>query len=82
MGEGGNFPSAIFTSYGEAEKWIMVNKLTGSLNEYPIDIPVYDWAIKKEYFEPKRDNQKSNKFIQRFTSASMNHWHFEDGFID
>lgn len=79
IGEESNVPSGVFSSYDKGEKWIKDNLLNGSLNELPLDISVYQWAIDKEYFEPKKEYQKEARFIQRFTSASINHWHFENG---
>lgn len=79
IGEEASFPSGVFSDYEKAVNWIKANSLNGVLNKYPVDISVYDWAIDKEYFEVKRDYQTSSKFIQKFTTASMEHWHFEDG---
>lgn len=49
------------------------------LSSYPLDVGLYDWAIDKNYFEPKKEYQKESKFIEKFTSASLEHIHFEDG---
>ena len=40
---------------------------------------VYNWAIKENFFTIRNEYQKESKFIQRFTCASMEHFHFEDG---
>ncbi|AWV97867.1 DUF7710 domain-containing protein [Arcticibacterium luteifluviistationis] len=79
IGEGSSIPSGIFSEFGKSKDWIRKNSLSGSLNKLPVDISLYDWAISKNYFEPKRDNQKGSLFIQRFSSASIEHWHFENG---
>ena len=72
-------PSAVFRHRSDAEEWISTHKLTGMLTLYPVDRPVYDWAIQKGYFTPKKDYQSSGEFIGRFSSASQEHYHYEDG---
>ncbi len=79
IGVDAGFPTAVFNSMGEMELFIGQNKLTGIVNKMPVGISLYDWAIQKEFFKPKRDYQKEAKFIQSFSCASMEHWHFEDG---
>jgi hypothetical protein len=79
MGESAQFPSGAFMSFDLAKEWIEKYTLSGVLTKMPIDIGIYDWAISMEYFEPKREYQKEGKFIQKFTSASLEHWHFENG---
>ena len=78
-GNGNNpFPSAVFSSVAKAEIWIKQHKLSGTLTQYPIDIPVFDWAVEKEYFTPT-DNHKNAKTIGNFSSASQTHFHYTDG---
>jgi hypothetical protein len=79
IGEDANFPSGVFTTFKNAEDWIKKYSLSGILNKYPLDIGIYDWAIEKDFFTIKNEYQKESKFIQRFTSASMEHFHFENG---
>ena len=31
------------------------------------------------HFAPKRDDQRTPQFIQRFSSATQEHYHYEDG---
>lgn len=78
-GESGRFASGIFTSLGKAMSWISNHKLTGLLTEYPIDEGVFDWAIQNGYFEIKNEKHSEPKFIQSFTTASQEHYHFENG---
>lgn len=78
-GEGSNFPAGIFTTLENAEKWINKYSLNGILNKYPTDIGIYDWAVQEDFFTIKNEYQKEPKFIQRFTCASMEHFHFENG---
>ncbi|GAB3927997.1 DUF7710 domain-containing protein [Mucilaginibacter myungsuensis] len=81
-GTGARFSSGVFTSLNVAEKWIMANKLTGLLTKYPINEGVYDWAIKNDFFEIKKDSEKEPFFIQAFTSGSQEHYHYENGELE
>lgn len=78
-GEGARFPSAAFSSVDLARAWISDIKISGTLTWYPLDVPVYDWAIAQGVFSPKNASHSMAKFIQNFSSASQNHYHFEDG---
>jgi hypothetical protein len=78
-GEKGNLPSAIFSKRELAEEWIKRHRLTGVLTAYPLDISVYDWAISNGFFTPKRENHFSAEFISGFSSASQEHYHYENG---
>jgi hypothetical protein len=82
VGEGSQFPSGVFTSLGVGEKWIKKNELSGVITRYPLDSGVYDWAIMNGFFTPKKEEHKSPLFIGKFTSASMEHYHFENGEVD
>ncbi len=81
-GNGASNPSAIFSTREKAEQWIAANSLQGMLSRYPVDVSVYDYAIQKGWFTPKRADQESSAFIQRFTSASQEHYHYENGASD
>jgi hypothetical protein len=74
-----SFPSGIFTDLDRAERWIGEHGLTGTLTAYPLDTGVYEWAIAKGVFRPRKPQDASPEFIGRFTSASMEHHHYEDG---
>jgi hypothetical protein len=76
---GGSFPAAVFTTRAAAEEWIAGHRLTGCLTKYPLDIGVYEWAIERGAFKLKHEYQTEPKFIGRFSSASMEHDHYEDG---
>lgn len=71
------FPSGVFTSRENAEAWITEHKLEGTLTLYPLDQSAYDHAIANGWFNPQSPNQKLPEFIQRFTSASQEHYHYE-----
>ena len=78
-GTGGRFPAAVFASREKAEAWIAMHRLSGTLTRYPIDEPIYEWAICNGFFKPTREDQMRAAFIQRFSSASQEHFHYEDG---
>lgn len=78
-GSESSFPSAIFIDIEKAELWIKKNKITGVLTNYPLDEDLYSWAIRKEFFTPKKEHEFSSEFIQKFSSASQEHFHYEDG---
>jgi hypothetical protein len=71
------FPSGVFTERQIAERWIREHRLTGTLTAYPVDVGAYDWAVAAGHFSPKREDQRSAEFIQRFSSASQEHYHYE-----
>ena len=81
-GKGANFPGGIFNDKKNATEWIEKYALSGVLSTYPIDKGLYDWAIENEYFEAKKEYQKEAKFIEKFTCASIDHFHYENGKID
>lgn len=73
------FPSGIFESTIDAEKWISTYSLTGTLTEFHVGFGVYDWALQEGFFKPKPDKVIDASFIGSFTSASMRHFHYENG---
>ena len=78
-GAKGTFPSGVFGEQTRADAWIRLHKLTGTLTRYPVDIGVYDWAIAEGFFIPRRDAQRTSDFIGRFSTASQEHYHYEEG---
>jgi len=82
VGEGARFPSGVFTSLDIGKAWISSNKLTGVLTKYPLDEGVYNWAISHGLFTPKKLEHGTSIFIGKFSSASMDHFHFENGVMD
>jgi hypothetical protein len=78
-GARGTFPGGIFTDLDRAEHWIEEHRLTGTLTAYPVDVGVFEWAIAEGLFRPRKPHETSPEFIGRFTSASMEHHHYEDG---
>jgi len=49
------------------------------LTEYPLDIGAYDWAIQHGHFKPKHEHQRQPSFIEKFSSAALNHFHYWNG---
>ncbi|QEG19065.1 hypothetical protein GmarT_49620 [Gimesia maris] len=78
-GEAAQFSGGLFSSRAKAEIWITRHQLTGILTRYPLDTGVYDWAIDQQYFLPRKEYQRSPRFIGRFTSASQEHEHYVNG---
>ena len=78
-GAGGRFPAGVFTAKELAERWIATHRLSGTLTAYPLDVGAYDWAVEAGLFTPKRDEHSSPEFIGTFTSASQEHFHYENG---
>ncbi len=73
------FPSGVFRSLEQADDWIVKNRLSGVLTEYPVGVGVYNWAVDRGVFKPKPEKVIDGTFIGRFTSAAMPHFHYEDG---
>lgn len=79
VGDKKSFPSAVFSSRQLAEEWIITNALTGTLTAYPLDSGVYDWAVGNGFFHPVKQHHKTSSFIQNFSSAYLEHYHYENG---
>lgn len=62
--------------------WISKHKLSGVLTQYPLGMGVYDWATENGLFNPSKEHGASPSFIQQFTCAAQEHYHFEDGELD
>ncbi|WP_065754077.1 DUF7710 domain-containing protein [Bradyrhizobium paxllaeri] len=82
VGAGGKFPSGVFQLRATAEDWIRKHRLSGSLTLYPVDTGTFDWAVEHGYFKPKNQTQQNAEFIARFSIASQEHYHYEDGVCD
>ena len=78
-GESSRFASGVFTSRETAAAWIKLHSLTGVLTLYPVDVGVFDWALMEGFFQQKQAHHTSPQFIGSFTSASQEHYHFENG---
>lgn len=51
------------------------------LTRCPVSVGLYDRALKVNYFVPKREDQRSPELIGRFTCASLEHYHYENGLV-
>lgn len=78
-GAGGDFPAGVFHSKGEADAFVREYSLSGTLTRYPIGTLIYDYALEKGWFEIKREYQRESDFIQQFSSAYLEHFHYERG---
>ncbi len=75
-GDRARFPSAVFSSREKAEAWISAHALSGTLTRYPLDQGVYEWAMEQGYFTPTRERHTKATFIQSFSSAYQEHYHY------
>lgn len=75
------FPGGVFTDRTVAETWIAMRRLTGVLTAYPIDEGCYDFAIRNGLLSLRalEQNKDNPKFVGSFSSASLDHYHYEDG---
>lgn len=73
------FTSGVFVSLEQADAAIRQFGLSGILTRYPVGTLVYPWAIQQGIFKVKKPEQESAGFIGQFTSASQEHYHYEDG---
>lgn len=78
-GDDAQFAGGVFRSKDAAVAWIRKHGLSGLLTAYPLDRGVYDWALDEGVFQPKRPEQSSCAFIQRFSSAAQEHYRFDEG---
>lgn len=78
-GAGARLPSGVFASQLLAEAWILKHELSGLLTEYPVDTGVLEWAIATKAFGSAEKKLKEPGFAGRFTSAYMQHFHYELG---
>ena len=76
-GSGGKFASAVYESLDQATKSIAKLGMSGLLTWYPIGFTVYEYSTDMGFFKGR--SREDVKFIQRFTSASLEHYHFEGG---
>jgi hypothetical protein len=79
VGPRAHFPSGVFREKHEAVQWIRKHCLTGTLTAYPVGEGTYDWAVENGYFKPTQAEHSSPEFIAKFSSASLEHYHYENG---
>ncbi len=82
-GANSRFSGGVFDNLIDAEDWIKSNKLTGMLTKYPLNQGVFDWAEAndKTSMKPEKllEKRKDPIFIGGFTTAAMEHYHYENG---
>ncbi len=78
-GAKGRFPGGVFSSLEMAENWIARNRLSGVLTKYPVNVGSYDWAEQMGFVSEKLAAKANSDFIGSFSSASFEHFHYEDG---
>lgn len=78
------FSGGVFDSKDLAEKWIEKHKLSGVLTKYPVNTGVFDWMLEEGEIGTRLEERvrKDPKGIGGFTSASMEHYHYEDGICE
>ncbi|MGL6403794.1 DUF7710 domain-containing protein [Aeromonas hydrophila] len=54
-------------------------KLTGLITAYQPNNDTYNFIVEKNYFRPKNDSHSYSIFVGSFTSASQEHFHYENG---
>jgi len=73
----------IFESLDIAEKWVRNNRLSGMLTKYPLNTGVFEWADENNLIRMREgkleEKRKDPIFIGGFTTAAMEHYHYEEG---
>lgn len=82
-GQIGKFSGGVFSELPNAENWIKENRLSGILTAYPLDKGVFDWALENDLLPMKQEKieekSKDSSFIASFTTATQEHYHYENG---
>jgi hypothetical protein len=77
------FPGGVFSEKNLADEWIARNRLTGVLTAYPLNNGCLDWAIANDVTNMKPEvlaaKRLDPRFVGSFSSASQEHFHYEDG---
>ena len=73
------FPSAVFLSLALGEEWVSKNAASGTFTRYPVNTGVYQWAIDNNLFKAKKEEHRQPNFIENFTTAYQEHYHYENG---
>ena len=82
-GANSRFSGGVFEHLDVAEQWIKSNGLTGMLTKYPLNRGVFEWADDNNLIRMKAEKLKEKRkdpiFIGGFTTAAMEHFHYENG---
>ena len=80
---GRQFPGGIFSTTERAESWIKQHLLSGVLTAYPVDEGCFDWAVRVGATNLSVDHLATRgqdpNFIGGFSTASQEHFHYENG---
>lgn len=79
VGDTARLPSAVFSTLERAQAWIARHRISGLVTQYPLDVPVIDWAVAQGVYSPKPGDEHDTWKIQTFTSAAQRHYHYVDG---
>ena len=81
--QGARLAGGAFEDVASAEAWISEHKLTGLLTAYPLGEGCFDWAQRTGRTGMSDEKLKVRctdpAFIGSFTTASQEHFHYEDG---
>lgn len=76
-------PSGVFTALELAEEWICKHGLSGTLSAMPVDEGVFEWAVRCDALNLKAEKlpakSKDPFFIGNCLTASLEHFHYENG---
>jgi len=78
-GDNSRLTAGVFATIEDAEAAIGKHSLSGMVTAYPLGLLVYDWAIEMGLFIASKPHHESVGFIQGFTSAYLEHYHFVNG---
>jgi hypothetical protein len=78
-GNTARFPSGVFETIEAAEHWISGHRLSGVLTRYPMNVGAYDWCVNNGHFKPSKAHQSESNFVGNFSSATFEHFHYEEG---
>lgn len=79
-GAGARFATAVYETVEQATADIARHGMSGVLTWYPVGKTDYNHVVDEGLFAAK--DHADGKFVQSFTSAFLDHYHFEDGKTD
>ena len=69
----------VFSTRELAEDWNRRHSLAGTLTQYPLDAGMYDHAIARGAFSPKKPEHTTSEFIGKFSGGGLDHFHYDSG---
>ena len=79
-GDNARFTTSVYASLEQADVDIKSKQMSGMLTIYPLNETVYDYCVREKLYVKKENI--SSQFIQGFTSAYLEHYHYKDGCRD